>query len=1288
MTTLTSLTATTGCATTRPRAPLAARLMRAALLLALVGLLGACGASGVRGAAFEVVPLRGPVGPAPADRAELAERAGGSASTGPEALVQSASMRLLGDVQGGFELLLQPFDEWHEGTVGVARLLALLEVAPQVDPTGERIAAWLAAEGLNGVHPLETVLRHELAALAAVRQAIANDDAQLPDLGRLGQPTLWRGAGSWSTSPWMDLDRPFAPEQVRSLAELPEDPRRVVGLVPTRGGRVHRLLGTRESLTYLEAFLETRDELDVAVYVSYPGAWRLLVDGTEVARRSVDEPDSPSTQIHRVRLRPGVHRVLFKAGGADGADVAVRLVPLSGSIVRFDAEPGAWRPDGVRAVSGGTGSVADLFAIEPETPADWLVAASLAGWAGDHDLSRRLLTLHRDVRHPLLVVRRVTLARSLERLPTSQRETLALQLLRELDDRWLPLPGVDALALQMLYQAGRGQEARQRLERALAAAPDSRLTVLALSAAYGEEGWSSLMEQLLQRIAHQDEVPCSVAGSMVRLRRARGVRTTAAELPAPWLRCDDVRLAIVEDELAPAGRYGEAADVMRRMVARSPDSGTGYSMWIAFAEAAGDDEQAEAALAMARRHGFTTADLAMLRADRALATDSVTGSVTDSVTDSALDSATGPATGMASGMASGRAAASALLEERRRLNPWSVDAHLAADYLAGQPTLAELRSDGLAAIRRYDRLRAAGEIPDDLTGAAIGVHDYAVWRFFPDGSAITVTHLVVELTTREAIEAWGEVGPGQGQTVLNVRTIKRDGRMLAPEDIAGKDSISLPHLEIGDFVELEFVRAVPPTVHPDDGVSSDRFFFQTDHLPLVESTVRYIVPDSLVDRVQLDLRNFTGDQDRRRIDGDTWFTFTARMAPTPQPEPSMPPGVEWLPSVRLGIGVVWDTWLRAYGERVRPATRASAEIREATRELLRGVRGTRDRAHRIFRFVNDDVAADGGFFHTDATSTLSLADGDRLALMMAMLDAAGIEHELVFVRARDADQHPLVIPDITHYAFAALRISDGRQSWWADPTIDEAPFDYLDPDVQGVPGLVMTGPRAGTALTTPTWPATVERRVLTLEAQLTADGSARATIVEVEPLSSAPDTRQFLQYLDSQRELLQLVEQLYASDLPGAVVDTVAIEPLDDPDAPLTHTVSLTIEGWFERIGDGLVLDRPLLPERPLATLAALAERRTTLVPRRGVNSELVVTLHAPDGLRFVDPPADASATDGPRHYTRTTTLLDGGRTLRLHRELFIPALRIEPDAYPSFVTFVRDIQRHEQIRLRLQPTR
>src|SRR4029078_7146577 len=109
----------------------------------------------------------------------------------------------------------------------------------------------------------------------------------------------------------------------------------------------------------------------------------------------------------------------------------------------------------------------------------------------------------------------------------------------------------------------------------------------------------------------------------------------------------------------------------------------------------------------------------------------------------------------------------------------------------------------------------------------------------------TLTHQIVRVDSKDAIDRWGEVAVPAGAELLTGRTRKRDGSRREPEEIAGKEAISAADLEIGDYVEWEYVETHAPSSAFAPGFLADRVFFQSFEAPLDRSELVVIAPAAL-----------------------------------------------------------------------------------------------------------------------------------------------------------------------------------------------------------------------------------------------------------------------------------------------------------------------------------------------------------------------------------------------------------------------------------------------------------
>src|SRR6185437_9225764 len=106
--------------------------------------------------------------------------------------------------------------------------------------------------------------------------------------------------------------------------------------------------------------------------------------------------------------------------------------------------------------------------------------------------------------------------------------------------------------------------------------------------------------------------------------------------------------------------------------------------------------------------------------------------------------------------------------------------------------LDDFRVDGRAAIRAFEKLGTLGGSPSPSATdsarqsrasstrpladtPAVIVLDRAVTRVFGSGATMTLTHQIVRVDSKDAVDRWGEIQVPDGAEILTLRTHKPDG---------------------------------------------------------------------------------------------------------------------------------------------------------------------------------------------------------------------------------------------------------------------------------------------------------------------------------------------------------------------------------------------------------------------------------------------------------------------------------------------------------------------------------
>ncbi|HET9599130.1 MAG TPA: hypothetical protein VFP65_26390, partial [Anaeromyxobacteraceae bacterium] len=582
----------------------------------------------------------------------------------------------------------------------------------------------------------------------------------------------------------------------------------------------------------------------------------------------------------------------------------------------------------------------------------------------------------------------------------------------------------------------------------------------------------------------------------------------------------------------------------------------------------------------------------------------------------------------------------------------------------GREPLSDLDEDGRAAIASY---RAAAPPGDS---SSVAVLDLGAIEAYPGGAYTELIHEVIEARDQRAVDRAGEVAVPDGAELLVARTVKRDGRVLEPDEPVGdKRTLSLPGLEPGDFAEWAWLRSVPPRGAAVPGFTADPFFFRGD-APLWRSTYAAAAPVAL--GLALDGRGVASPEPEVRS-GRAVVRVARERVPALHAEPGAPSDSEHLPFVQAGAGGTQDDLARALADALLDGFRPSREVAALAEEVRASVpeasRGPEALARAAYRRVDDLVGGQGGSWTEPAASILSRGRGSRTVLLQALLDALGIRSRVALVRDFGRDPGPFRFPRPELWSYAVLRVELPGRELWLDPTTRHTPFGVLPAAARDSAALVLPYPGDGVlAVRTP--PGAPEARAVRITAALDAAGGATVEGREEYVGFEASSLRASLERLDPSARR-QAAEGGLARSFPGPALLDLAVDGEKDPDAAVVLRWKVRVERWARLAGDRLVVDAPLFPARMGARFVQRAARETPLLVAGDERTTLEVEVVPPAGFRAVPGPAlDVPSPWG--RYTRADRTTSG--TLLRSDGWALRRARVPPGEFAGFARFASEV--------------
>ncbi len=1038
-----------------------------------------------------------------------------------------------------------------------------------------------------------------------------------------------RVAGPFGPRQLLDFDRALAPEDAGPLAGEYDlgvgRGRRATRDSEGRGCAVHLGNGPvgGAGTTYAEGTFSVPTAGTYTLRLETPNAVELFVDDRSVARVDRRTIATGRTTLHAVELAAGEHRFMAKVAtrhpnpilivSVFDGDVSSEL-DLSSAEVR-EAHPLAYYLDVTRAMAR----------------ADWVLARERLG-AIDPDVAPTTM---------LVLATGIAFGDPLRAQTVSRDDALRYVTEAGARDPGAWFPRIQAARFEA--DNGRVRESIALLRTAMDELPEVLSIPLSLVDLLSARGWSDQVDPVIA--AMQARVPDACRPLRAALNRAieRGRMPEAHRLSEQLVGCDarsDARLQRLFRQRA----WDEASAELARLSAMEPRT-TRFAILdseLTVARARNDQPRIEALLRELGALMPQSQNVVLARVDRLLAR--------------------GDEQAARQRLLSAFTAEPEAMADLRRL----------ARGVFHESPLESYRRDGGEVIRAF---AASGRTYENAP--QVLVWDYTVTRLLPDGTILELTHQIYRAQSEEAVDDLGQFQAPDDALLLTLRTVKADGTRREPDRIAGLEHIEMPSLEVGDYVESEYIRVRPPAATYDGGAVGDRFFFQSFEIPFDTSQLTLVVPGDV--EVRVDPRGNAPRTEERTENGTRIYHWEVHESQPLRPEPGSVNPREFLPSIGWGVRAEWPQMVESLRDVLADRDVVDPAAERLVREIVGPERSTAEqRAQRIYHWLLENVEDTSDVFG-QAAPMLSARTGSRSRLFVYMLGLAGIEADLAIVRSYAFDSTESEVPDDDTYGDLVVRIDGTTGPLWVETGLRRSAFGTLSPLVRGQDALILDAPFERTRVAMPD--DEVDRRDVDVELTVGADGNATAVVSETFRGVAAATWRNELADVP-EAQLEDLFEENYVARLlPGASMRSLRMTGREDPEMPLVFRYEIAVED-IGRVEGGTRLLPSLFPSSLTSAFARLASReRTQVVPATVL--AVRVAIHAPPGTTVEAPEDDTfEGREGMAvRYTSETTA-DGLITTRSVR---MPRMRIPPAEYPAFAALCRQVDEHEQREVRVR---
>lgn len=1156
------------------------------------------------------------------------------------------------------------YDETHgEPRRAAQGYIAALEQAKKSEDAAAPLVSWLATHHLVGLRGsvsnlwkndakrLEAVIAtpgnvgwralaelHEWSTAEALDRAeVTGDQYDTLVTGRMGCAREIRIAGPFGRGTAPDRRRAFPAERAPWPPSWPEDPSR--GTVPhVLKTERHRCLTaaterTEEGIFYVETFFDSPDERDVLVAVQ--GAVAVWVDDVQVVDRDLRQWGVWQRFGGAVHVPKGRHRVLARIMN-DAA--SVRLMNLDGTASKLETDTNATKPYGVNRLTvlpdpnPIAGIVSDISAgKDPRLSPLFVALVAHAAWIdGLSDVaaaSMQNLVEPKDAAAGALLFA-AQYARNDVAFPEQVRRVNEKELYARAfaadpklwyAEAWLILDDADQRGIV------EGVEPLRKLAASLPGVPQ---VTEQLARVYGRLGWRA--ERLV--------VASDLARRFPDDRDALALQLTALEDDGSLEEADEVAARIkkldpdaeIDLDRALARRDWKAAIAeLRRLEKRRPDR----------------KDLAGRIAEVLMRSGDPSAAAAQL--EKALAKNPADVAARFRLADH--DYARGDTSALRRALASALQAGAKGTEIRE-----------AVEILEGASLLDPYRKDGRKIIREFEAWEKSGKHMD---GTSARILDYAAVWVHLDGSSEMLEHEIVRMQSQEAVDKESEQKPPDG-LVLRLRVIKPDGSILEPEPVAGKPTLTMPHLEVGDYFEMEHITAMPSDGGKGKRYRGPHWFFREADKGYWRSEFIVMSPkDRAVDIETIGQVPAAKTKDHGLFVERSWRVDESPPAPE---EPDAPNPREFLPSVRIGWGVNLDDMLLRYVDAASEETPIDPRLVRIAREIAASSKKSSadEQARALYKFVGDNLQ---DAQENDGRRVITGRAGSRQAAFFYLLRLLGIKGELALVKSRIAMPAAGKMSEVETYDNVVARIETGGDARWLTIRDKFAPFGYVPADLRGQPAirLVPGTPR----VTTPTLGAAdgvqIEGRALLKE-----DGSATVEISQSYVGRMGIGLRAVFDRVAESKRSEFVETRLLANNLPGARLKELKMENKEDLAAPLVLRMKAEVPQLARNVGGGKLLVKQLFAV-DIAQVASLPQRQTPLLLGSSSHVDVNFEILVPKTMKLPGSLPGAELRDGDRSVVVRDAV--DGNALRLVRVVDIPAGRVQPGVdYARFVKFTQ----------------
>lgn len=583
--------------------------------------------------------------------------------------------------------------------------------------------------------------------------------------------------------------------------------------------------------------------------------------------------------------------------------------------------------------------------------------------------------------------------------------------------------------------------------------------------------------------------------------------------------------------------------------------------------------------------------------------------------------------------------------------------------------------------------------------SAIYLIDFGSVKVFPNFSKETLIHQKIKINGEkgkkighlqipfdsereklEFIEGWTLLPNGK-----KIEITKKDIKVVTPAEFTEYTSlypgykvmsINFPGIEIGSTIEYKYkIYTFKPLI---ENHFWDGFYFQSTE-PFVLSRYELTIPKKINIRIFQKEVELTKKEEKF---GNIKYIWEKKNVPPIIEEILMPPLSEIVPKVYVSTFKSWEEIGNWFYNVSKDEKGKDEIIKETVEEIIKNRKTEEEKIISLYNYVCENIRYVGlemgihGYKPHSPYEVFKAKYGDckdKANLLKKMLEIAGIKSYIALVNTETKIEKEIPFPGQFNHAIIA--IPDKNSYIFLDPTTEVLKYPDIPPYQQGKFSLVCS--EKGELVEIPVLPPERNFREREIKAILNESGDLKGNVI-IKPKgifeASLRNSFRYLKQIERERNLMRELNTI----LPGTKLISFEISGLESLENQLIEKYEFLTSQYGIKVSNKMIFQPVLIDKLTDLSIVSLDERKYPL--RLGTNfiKEEKIEYTFPENFEIEAMPSNVELKENFGKFLLNIQKTEKG--LIIKRSFEINKLEIQPEEYPQFKKFYKDVAFYDRL--------